>query len=438
MDKPNIILLTVDSLRADHLSCYGYPRPTSPNLDFLAEEGALCEKMFVSVLPTQPSYTTLYTGQHPITHGVIGHGGSVELSPSVPFLPEILARHGYTTCALDSLWGEKSWFGRGYEYYINPGLRHQLNLSVACEELNARAIPWMREHAEEPFFLFFHYWDPHSPYTPPKSYLDQFYKGNPLDPANHSLDHAWKHPISALVRDSCMRLPGGVVTDAEYGVALYDAEIRHNDDGIGEVLAAVEELGIAEQTLVIVVGDHGESMTEHGIYFEHHGLYDATLHIPFLARWPGRIPPGRRLAGIFQNHDIAPTILEAAGIPIPAAMDGQSLWPVLSGDQTAGGRSKAVSLEATLQAKWCLRTNDFKFILAREPDSYGTPMRELYDLRRDPGETQNVATEMPEVAAKLESELEAWIQAELRKSGKTQDPVCEHGISMKAVLETHF
>src|SRR5262245_50189320 len=152
MTRPNVLFLTIDSLRADHLSCYGYPHATSPYMDALAEQGVLCDKMFVSVLPTQPSYTTFYTGQHPIHHGIIGHGGANELSPDAPFLPEILSAAGYATCALDSLWGERSWFGRGYEYYINPGMRHQLNLSVACEELNARAIPWLREHASEPFF----------------------------------------------------------------------------------------------------------------------------------------------------------------------------------------------------------------------------------------------------------------------------------------------
>jgi arylsulfatase len=437
MQKPNIVLLTVDSLRADHLTCYRYPRNTSPCVDALAEQGALCERMFVSALPTQPSYTTFYTGQHPLTHGIIGHGGSVELSPSAPFLPEILARAGYATCALDSLWGEKPWFGRGYEYYINPGIRHQLNLSVACEELNARAIPWLREHCDEPFFLFFHYWDPHSPYTPPRRYLELFYQGNPVDPNNHSLDRAWAHPISALVRDSCLRLPEGVVTDAEYAIALYDAEIRHNDDGIGEILATIEELGIAENTLVMLVGDHGESMTEHGIFFDHHGLYDATLHVPFLARWPGKIPEGIRLPQMLQSQDIAPTILDSVSLPIPAAMDGQSFWPLLTAQETTGGRSKVVSLEASSQAKWCLRTEQFKFILAREPDFYGTPPRELFDLRSDPAETRNLAEERADLAKVMEAELETWIADQLRRLGKQQDPLRE-GITLKAVMETHF
>jgi arylsulfatase A-like enzyme len=435
--KPNVIFLTVDSLRADRLGCYGYPRTTSPHVDSLADESALCERMFCSVLPTQPSYTTLYTGQHPIRHGIIGHGGEAELSPSAPFLPEVFLNAGYSTCALDSLWGEKGWFGRGYEYYIDPGIRHHLNLSVTCEELNARAIPWMREHAEEPFFLFMHYWDPHTPYTPPRAYQKLFYNGNPTDPGNHSLDHAWAHPISALVRDVWLRLPGGVVTDGEYVKALYDQEVRHTDDGIGEILGALDDLGLAEDTVVVFVADHGESLDEHGIYFEHHGLYDCTLHVPFLVRWPGVVPEGVRLPQMFQTHDIAPTILEAAGLPIPAAMDGVSFWKLLSGQSEEGGRDKVFSLESTLQAKWSLRTSEFKFILAREPDFYGTPMRELYQLVNDPEEKHNLAAELPDVAASMENQLEGWIAQRLKELGKSKDPLLEQGITMKAVMETH-
>ena len=434
--KPNVVLLTVDSLRADRLGCYGYPRETSPHVDALAEEGVLCERMFCSVLPTQPSYTTLHTGQHPIHHGIVGHGGEAELKASSPYLPEVFLQAGYSTCAVDSLWGEKGWFGRGYEYYIDPGIRHHLNLSVTCEELNSRAIPWIREHAAEPFFLFMHYWDPHTPYTPPKAYQKLFYQGDPSDPNNHSLDNAWAHPISALVRDVWLRLPTGPVTDAEYVKALYDQEVRHMDDGIGEMLAALDDLGLTEDTLVIFVADHGESLDEHGIYFEHHGLYDSTLHVPFLVRWPGRVAEGRRLPQMFQTHDIAPTILEACGLAAPPAMDGRSFWKDLTGEQE-GGRDKIFSLECTLQAKWSLRTSDYKFILAREPDFYGTPMRELYDLKADPGENHNRVDELPEVAARMEAELEGWISKRLAELGRTEDPLREQGITMKAVMETH-
>jgi arylsulfatase len=435
--KPNIVFLTVDTLRADHLGCYGYPRDTSPHVDAFAEEGVLCEGMYCSALPTQPSYTTLYTGQHPIRHGIVGQRSEAQLSPAAPFLPEIFLQAGYATCALDTLWGEKEWFGRGYEYYIDPGARRILSLNVSAEEINARALPWLRQHAGEPFFLFLHYWDTHGPYAPPKAYQTLFYQGDPFDPHNQSLKNAWHHPMSALVRDIVLQRPEGTVTDAEYVIAMYDQEVRHANDGLGEMIAAIDELGLAEETLVVIMGDHGESMTEHGIYFEHHGLYDCTLRIPFILRWPGKIPAGVRLPQMFQVHDIAPTIIEAAGLPAVPGMDGQSFWTSLTGQTHGSGRDKIFGLECTMQAKWCLRTKEYKFILSRERDFYGTALRELYDLIADPHENHNIAEQRPGIAAAMEAELETWIAARLVELQKSQDPLLEQGISFRDVLLTH-
>src|SRR6266498_3535269 len=141
--RPNILLISVDSLRADHLGCYGYHRETSPRIDALSRQGALVERLFCPGIPTYPSYTTLYTGQHPLTHGILAHGGQAKLSKQAPFLPEILVEAGYTTCAFDNLIRGRPWFGRGYEYYIDPSVRHTvLTVAVTSEDLNGGAIPW--------------------------------------------------------------------------------------------------------------------------------------------------------------------------------------------------------------------------------------------------------------------------------------------------------
>ena len=139
-EKPNIILISADSLRANHLGCYQYPLPTSPHIDRLACQGVLCENMFAPGIPTQPSHTTIFTGQHPVTHGVVAHGGKAKLGRGTPYLPEILLEEGYTTCAVDTLFRERIWFGRGYEYIIDPSLHHVFYASVTQEELNDRAI----------------------------------------------------------------------------------------------------------------------------------------------------------------------------------------------------------------------------------------------------------------------------------------------------------
>ncbi len=433
-DRLNILLITIDSLRADHLGCYGYHRSTSPRVDELAQEGALAERLICSAIPTHPSYTTLYTGQHAITHGIVAHAGKNELSRWAPFLPEFFLEAGYTTCAVDNLMRVRLWFGRGYEFYIDSSIRRPLVVNVSAEDISRRAIQWLRFYRDEqPFFMFLHYWDPHYPFLPPQRYRHLFYEGhNPTDPNNHSLDPWWKHPFGAIARDTWLRTPNGPITDPEYLVALYDQEICYTDDGVAELLAALDELGLAENTLVMFTADHGESMTEHGIFFEHHGLYESVLHVPLLVRLPERIPPGLRLPQMFQTQDLAPTILEAAGLPIPREMEGRSLWKLLTGEGQEGGYEQVISLQCSWQAKWSLRTDRYKFILAREPDLYGTPMRELYDLVTDPGEEHNIAEEQPDIATRMEAELEGWIADRLQALGKSEDPLREHGISLLA------
>ena len=433
-EKPNIILITVDSMRADHLGCYGYHRPTSPNMDALAQEGVLCERLFCQGIPTYPSYTTLYTGQHPITHGVVAHGGDAKLKSDAPFLPQLFTEAGYTTCAVDNMLRGRSWFGRGYEFYIDPSIRHHLlYLNVTCDEINNRAIPWIKTHSNEPFFMFLHYWDPHWPFIPPKQYLNLFYQGNPTDTNNHSLDGFYRHPIGEIARDTWLRTDDGPITDAEYVIALYDQEIRYLDNAVGELIGTLDDLGLSQQTMVVLLADHGESMTEHGIFFDHHGLYDSTLHIPLIVRWPGILPSGLRLPQFIHQTDIAPTILEAAGLTIPEAMEGYSALNLLKNNTQEDKHQRVISAECTWQAKWSLRTDCYKFILAREPDFLGNPPRELYDLVADPNEKHNIIEERKEVASAFEEELESWIAERLRILEKPMDPIIENGASM---LET--
>ncbi len=429
----NILLITIDSLRADLLSCYGFPYPTTPRMDKVASEGALCEKLFCSAIPTHPSYTTLYTGQHAITHGIVAHGGKTRLAVEAPFLPQFFLEAGYTTCAVDNLWRGRPWFGRGYEYYIDPSIRKTLLLSVTCEEMNRRAIPWLQSHAKEPFFMFLHYWDPHYPYTPPQKFRHLFYDGqNPTDPDNRSLERFWKQPIGSIAKDTWLRTPKGTITDIEYVRALYTQEVCHIDEGIGALVQTLDQLDIAEQTLVVILADHGESLGEHHIYFDHYGLYDPILHVPLILRMPGTLPAGRRIPAVLQMQDIAPTILEAAGLPIPPKMEGKSFWKPLLGEEERWHTDNVISLECTWQAKWSLRTDRYKLIVSRQPDSLGNPGIELYDLHEDPKEENNIAEVRYAVARDLHNTLETWIADRLKALDRGEDPVVVHGPSLQA------
>jgi arylsulfatase A-like enzyme len=428
----NILLVVVDTLRAQQLSCYGYHRPTSPAIDGLAREGVLFEDMVCSGIPTHPSFVTLYTGQHPMTHGIVAHEGEAELARRAPCLPQILLKHGWTTCAVDNLASARAWFHRGFEFYIDPSRRRSLGLIVSCEEQNARAIAFLQDHRDERFFLLVHYWDPHTPYLPPERYRQMFYEGDigrATDPRNRSLDPLWRHPLGKVWKDTWFKALGGDITDADYVRALYDGSIRYADDGIAALLSALDDIGHADDTLVVLMGDHGECLGEHAVWYDHHGLYEENIHVPFILRLPGRLPAGRRIATTVQTTDIAPTLLALAGVPSPDNMDGRSLTPLCDGSNAGGaaGRDRVVTSECTWQAKWSLRTPDYKFILARSVDFYGSPPMELYDRRADPGETRNLAEEKPEIALALAEELEGWIAGEVTRLGHTDDPVAEQG-----------
>jgi len=433
----NILLIALDSLRADHLGCYGYHRDTSPNLDALAAQGAVLTGMFAPAIPTQPSFATIYTGQYSLTHGIISHGGPETLRPDSPFFTEGLQRAGLVTCAVDNMYSMRPWFARGYEFYIDPSHRAKMRLSVTCEGINRRALPWLRHHARAPFFLMVHYWDTHTPYQPLARLRHRYYDGDPTRADFTSLEPMRTAPLGDVWRDRWLaplsrKLWGGrEIRDAEYVVALYDACLRHVDEAVGALLSALEDSGEADDTLVIATSDHGEMMYRHGVFFDHHGLYNATIRVPFIARWPGRIAPGQRFADAVELVDLAPTLLEAAGAGIPEAMEGRSLAPLLTGSgNPAVARERVISEECTWQAKWCLLRGQRKLIVAREPDLYGGPMRELYDLTDDPQELSNMAERRPAEAADLEAELEDWIAHMLEKNGLDRDPLITHGATL--------
>lgn len=429
-NRPNIILISADSLRANHLGCYGYPLATSPEIDRMAARGVLSERMFCPVIPTQPSHTTLFTGQSPLRHGVVAHGGKAKLSRNAPFLPEIVHDEGYLTCAVDTLFRERMWFARGYEYIIDPSINHVFYANVTQEELNDRAIRWIRDFAKaDPFFVFIHYWDAHYPYVPPKKYRETFYPGGtPIDPHNHALDEWWTHPIGTMARDTWLRTKKGLINDPNFVTGLYDGEVKYLDDGIGHLLSSLEQMGQLDNTMVVFMADHGESMTDHRIYYDHYGLYDCTIRVPFIVHWPaGDLKAGSRLAPMRQSFDVAPSILDACGIEIPSEMDGKSFYKEWTGEEEPSGYDRLVTLESTWQAQYALRTATHKFIKGREPDVSGYLARELYDLQADPEENDNIAASQPELAHQLEHEMEAWIREKLLSVGKTEDPVVQEG-----------
>ncbi len=433
----NLLVIVIDTLRADHMGCYGYERQTTPHMDAFARQAVVFDQHIAAAIPTHPSFTTFHTGQFSITHGVVAHAGTHDIPREAPWMPSILHASGYTTCAVDNLSQWRLDFHRGFEFYIDPTKRQPLSINADNRTINRRVLPFLEQHRDEKFFMLAHYWDPHTPYLPPRAYRTLFYKGDPCDPAHDSLQGMEdRHVLGKTWRETWFPKLGGHITDAHYIESLYDAEVRYCDEGIGTVLARLDALGLSENTIVVITSDHGELMFRHGIFFDHHGLYDGNLHIPLLIRVPGQ--EHRHVKGMTATPDTAPTLLELCGLPRPEAMEGQSLVPWLRGERDDAPREFVVSQECTWQMKWSLRTQKHKFILARQPDVYATPMRELYDHDTDPQELHNIAESNPETTNRLEHQLENWIDQGMKKNALKQDPLVEHGLSLgKKTTPTH-
>jgi len=332
--KMKVILLVIDTLRADHLGCYGYHRETSPNLDRLAKEGALFERAYPSDVPTQPSFTSMFTGQRGIHTGIVSHSETETLAENVPYLAEILDEHGVTTAAVSTLYMMRRWFARGFKYYMNPvaGIRRRLQ-QVDAEEINDMAFPWIDEHKDEDFFIFVHYWDPHGLYLPPEPYRRLFYQGDESGPENNSLDVLRNQPVWPFTKRHLDAI-GQNITDIEYVIAQYDGEIRYADDNVAMLLNHLEDSGILDETAIIFTSDHGESLGEHHFYFDHHEVYETTARVPLIARYPQEIAQGKRIDEIVQSTIcLAPTILNLFGIDAPAAMTGKNLIRIANGEE---------------------------------------------------------------------------------------------------------
>lgn len=417
-----IIMISLDTLRASRLGCYGYVKPTSPYLDTIAAQGVLFERAYAADIPTEVAHTGIFTGKVGLTTGVVSHGSELmSLPKTVPWLPTMLRAAGFTTCAVDNLYQLKEWFARGFRYYINSVGR---NRWIDGRTVNELALPWLEQHKDESFFLFLHYWDAHTPYLPPKSYIGEFYDPgrDPFDPENKSMEPAYNHAAYPFFKHHHYDLVGPV-TDSDYYNALYDAEIRYLDDRLRELDERLEALGIREETLLVLFGDHGESLTEHDIYWDHCGLYEPTVHVPVILRWPGRIPAGRCVPGFVQQVDLLPTILEAIRAEAPAGidrsclgdpdgLDGRSLWPAIRGEQD-GTHAEIYLSECAWQAARGIRTERYKWIRTYDSGPFVRPACELYDLKEDPGETVNLAEARPEIAEEMQRRLDRWVAGKL-------------------------
>ena len=412
---PNILLLGIDSLRADHMSCYGYGRLTTPHMDRFAQEGTLFERYYSPHIPTTSGYANMLTGMDVFSTQVVALRHKGPMREEIKTLPEILREAGYTTTCVGFRGNAAS---RGFDIYIDYDSGWKTwseGRMPKAENLNQVTIPEIDRltRQKQPWLLFLRHLDPHSPYLPPGPFERMFYGGNECDPKNRSLDamKAFK-PF----RDYLLSwMPPGI-TDKDYVIAQYDGEIAYMDAAIRVLFAALEAKGIMDETLIVITSDHGETLYDHDCYFDHHGLYDCTLHVPLIIRYPGHVPAGKRVGGYGQHYDLVPTLLELAGIETGIRFDGRSLMPMARGE-VASHRPEFYITECTWMRKHGWRTPEWKLIEALEPDFHFKPPVELYNLVEDPEEYNNLAEAEPQIVATLKARMDAWIARREAETG---------------------
>ncbi len=377
-----MVLISIDTLRADHVGAYGYTPSITPNLDRLAKEGVLFEHVYTPVPLTLPAHTSLLTGEYPYLHGV--HDNGEALPDSVPTLAQKLHEAGLSTAAFvgsfvldrrfglargfDEYWGE-------FQLYRYPG-KDPGTIQIRGDRVEAAAEDWITAHRADRFFAFVHFYDMHGPYLLPEPWRSRF------------------------------------------GAQLYDGELAFTDDLIGHLWATLQKLGLADHTALVITADHGEGLGDHGE--RHHGffLYDSTIHVPLILHLPAPQRSGLRVRSVARLIDIAPTICSLLDIPPLPSFQGRSLIGEAGGEPLSPESAYSESLYPYLHFHtaplFAIETERYTFISA--------PRRELYDLDLDPKQTRNLAFKSSGVANRLSAELARVTGTKGRESATHMSP----------------
>lgn len=393
--KPaNIVLITLDTTRADRMGFLGSKRGLTPNLDALARQAAVFTRAYSQVPLTTPSHATLLTGTYPQFNHVRDLGSP--LAKDLPYLPEILRRHGYHTAAfvgsqvLDPKSASAPGFDRGFDIYDapfhgrRPGEDRYHSVERRGMAVVEHALGWLNQHPRGPFFLWLHFYDPHDPYDPPPPFK------------------------------------------ARFAASPYDGEIAYMDFAVGKLLSTLRTRGIYEQTLFVVVADHGEAFGEHGEISHGLFLYGDTLHVPLLIKLPGADSVHLLVESRVGLVDIAPTILQKFGITAPQPMQGSSLLPLMkvstkaAGAITAASRPTAADRPEYAETDYPHRAFGWSSLRSWRAGKYlyiDAPERELYDQSADPQESHNLARTAPAVADAMAAQLQAFRRKTTRAGG---------------------
>jgi len=415
--QPNVILITMDSLRHDHLGCTGHQRAHTPNIDALARDGVVFRECVAQGTFTRISVPSLITGMFPLFTQIrtfSGHLDSVHTT-----VAEVLEADGYLNLASNRMWSKS--FYQGFQETGGSGEQ--------TPQRTARAIQGIEDRQESKFFIWLYYWDPHAPYLPPEELMQRYEP----DYVHRPPRRQGSGPREMALRDASGHFDGSIGTlkalnqkeirltsmDRKHLNDLYLAEIAYVDQGIGEVIARLKELGLYDDTLIILNSDHGEGFGEHGFWYHGSTVFDEMCRVPLIIKPPLAKNLHKEVWGVVRNIDVVPTILDYCGLEAPATWDGQSLRPFIETDLSPslpGVTETQVGKKSHLMA---LRQGGYKLIYDVQNDKVW-----LYDLEADPGETSSIlpdttlagldASETRPEARALERELRADLLKTLR------------------------
>ena len=418
------IYIDVDSSRPDHLGCYGYDRPTSPEIDRFADDALRFDRAYVANSPCMPSRAAWLSGRHGIHNGIETHGGASQVlngpqwgrldgsAEAYRTTPELFFGERVPTVAVSSFPRHPSpWFYHLWHEFHQPqepDAEGEYFQTPRAAEVADRAIDALERHDDD-LFLYVQFWDPHAPYNRTDEQVDRFDDGDaPTHPTAGQIEahrewDAWRSATGMGIEDR---------SDLGRLVAGYDAEISYCDRHVGRLLDALREQGRYEESTIVLTADHGEEFGEHGLYREHWSVHDGTQNVPLLVKPPaGAGVDAGATDALVTNVDLPPTLADYAGLGAPEGWQGRSLRPVIErgGD---GWRDRIVVDHGLYTAQRAVRTDRWKFVRTYNPGMWGgvVPDRQLFDMDDDPWEQTDVAADHPEVVAELEREMAAWVE----------------------------
>ncbi|WAH36755.1 sulfatase family protein [Alicyclobacillus dauci] len=433
--------IDVDSLRPDHMGCYGYTRNTTPNIDKIAKQGVRFTRSYCEASPCVPSRASFISGKYAINHGALTHfgpggqfyhPGAERYSTRYPFFTRYLREAGYKTITISSF-GDRHqawWFFAGWNEIHSHTLKRG---NEDANEVNEHVLPWIQEHgADDNYFLHIQYWDPHGFYTAPDYYAEQFVdQPAPAFPSDEMIQqhrHMY-HPRSArmfhwaITPNIPRKMPHEIRnrTDYEQLINLYDAGISYMDEHVGQIIAAYRELGIEDEVTFIVSADHGESFGEQGIYMEHGMATESVHHIPLIMRVPGLTTSGTAIDQFVYNVDVVATIADLVGLDVPTGWDGRSLAPLLRQDGDNWNRDYLVLEHGLYACQRAVRDERWHFIRTYDPGFYQFDPVVLYDMHDN--ESVNVAALHPDIVAQMDHRIVEWVQENRAIHGEIGDPM---------------